>query len=260
MLRVLPDRGLEIWLRVGLHGGHLLHVLRRLLGEDADGVVKGDDAHDAALRVHHGQGDEPVAAEEVRDVFPVVRRLDGDEVAEYQRLDGLVALVREQVLRRHDAEQLVLFHGVAVVHRLAVDADAAYLLQRAGHSHVRVQLHELHGHYAARAVVRVLQQVVYRLARLRADVLQELRHKVCRHVAQEIRGVVGVELFKEALYLGARKGLDELLPQVVIHVREHLGRLGLVEDAEHRGKLAVVQLREELREVHGVVHGQDIVN
>ena len=257
---MLPHRRLEIGLGIRLHRRHLLHVLRGLFGQDAYGIVEGDDAHDAALGVHHRYGDEPVAPEQVRGVFPVVRRLHRDEIRPYERRDGLRALVREQVLRRHDAQELVPLHGVAGVDRLAVDADPAYLLQGARDGHVRVELHELHRHDAADAVVRVLQQVVYRLARVRVHVLEQLRDEIRRHVAQEIRRIVREELLKQALYLGARKGLYELLPQVVVHVGERLRRLGLVKDAEHHCELAVVQLREQLREVNGVVHGQHVVD
>ena len=111
--------------------------------------------------------------------------------------------MREQVLRRDDAEQLVPLYGVAGIHRLAVYPNAAYLFERGVHRHVRVQLHELDGHYAADSVVWVLQQAVYRAARLGADVFQQLCDEVRGHISQEIRRVVRKQLLEEIRYLGA---------------------------------------------------------
>ena len=151
-------------------------------------------------------------------------------------------------------------HGIAVVHRLAVNAHAAYLFQRAVHGHVRVKLHKLHRHDAADAVVRVLEQIIYRLASLRIHVFEQLSHKIRRHIAQEIRSVVRKQLLEQTLHLCAGKSFDKLLTQIVVHVAESLRSFWLIEYAENHRQFPVVQLREQLCQVHRVIHGQHVMD
>ena len=77
---------------------------------------------------------------------------------------------------------------------------------------------------------------------------------------REIRSVVRKQLLEQTLHLCAGKSFDKLLTQIVVHVAESLRSFWLIEYAENHRQFSVVQLREQLCQVHRVIHVQHVMD
>ncbi|CAN4032934.1 Helix-turn-helix domain-containing protein, partial [Dysosmobacter welbionis] len=132
----LKHAGLEIRLVARQDGGHLLDILGDLFLQDVHGVVHGDDAHQAVLRVHNGQGQEVVFVQGLGHILLVVQGVGGDHMGIHD-VPHHVVLLRQQNGADGEIPQQVaaLVNDVADVDGLLVRAGAADALQGVLHGH-----------------------------------------------------------------------------------------------------------------------------
>ena len=254
----LKHAGLEIRLVARQDGGHLLDILGDLFLQDVHGVVHGDDAHQAVLRVHNGQGQEVVFVQGLGHILLVVQGVGGDHMGIHD-VPHHVVLLRQQNGADGEIPQQVaaLVNDVADVDGLLVRAGAADALQGVLHGHGGLQVHVLRGHDAAGAVVGVFQDFVDALADVRVRVAQDALDHVGGHLLHDVHRVVQVQLVQHFLQLRVGKALDEHLLLLRIQLHEHLGRLLLGQQAEHQRHL-VVQFHEQARDVLGLQGQQKV--
>ena len=117
---------------------------------------------------------------------------------------------------------------------------------------LRRQRHEVGGHLAAGAVLRVAQE----LAHVRGRRLRHARQQVRAHVVgqrlEQIGALVGRHLVGDAGRLGAVQLLEELGPARALELVEHRGGDRLGEGRQHQGRGLLGQTIDELGQVGGV--------
>ena len=144
----------------------------------------------------------------------------------------------------------VVVHYVADVDGLLVRPGAADVLQGVLHGEVRPQVHELRGHDGAGGVLRVFQNFVDALARLRVRVLQDALDHIRRHLLHDVHGVIQIQLVQHFLQLRVGEALDQQLLLVAVQLHEDLRRLLLGQQAEEQWQgLLVIQIVRQLGDV-----------
>ena len=234
-----------------LHAAERLDVLLRLLLDDVDDVVEGDDADQAVVVVHHRRRDQVVALEQARHLFLVVG--GAAPAAGPPRTDpaiGTGRLVRSRrssatapVSRRSAIDDVDLPEAVRQVGRLAHVVDG--LADRP----IRRDRDELVLHPPAGGVFRIVEAALERDALDRRQLLEDLGLILLRQVLEDGDGVVGIEL-AHALGDGlGRQLFEDLLADGVVD----LGQRGEVEIRAHQLDQARAQIRiERLDDVAGV--------
>ena len=115
-------------------------------------------------------------------------------IVHYIAYAGLRA-AQQHVLHRYHPHQMPVFIGnIAGVYGFLIHAGCPYVIKGLGHAHARLKADILRGHNAARAVLRVFQQLVYGLSVLRRGGIEYPAHNACRHFLYDIHGVVKVKL------------------------------------------------------------------
>ena len=245
-LHRLPNPGAQIGLVRGQDGGHALEVLGGLLLHDVHGVVHGDDAHQAVLRVHHRQGQEAVFIQGLGHVLFVVHGPGVNHVGVHDVLNDVVLLRQEQGTDGHDAQQMAAGVGdIAVVDGLLVRSGAADAFDGVGHGEILFQIHKLRGHNGPGAVLGVFQDLVDAAAGLRVRVLEDALDHRGGHLLDKVHRVVHVQLVQHLLQLRVGEGLDEQLLLLRLHLHEHLRRQLLGQQAVEQGEPVLGQLAED---------------
>ena len=254
-----PDRFGEVVVVADLgtvagHTGHLLEVLLRLLLDDVDGVVVGDDADQPPAEVDHRQRDQVVVADDARGLFLVGVREHRHQVGLHDLADRRVLVGEDQIAQRHEADQLAgPVEHVAVVDGLLARRLPPQLGDRRPRRQQRIQ-HRIVGRQeradlfgpervAAQQILagRVRQQRDQLVAHPRLQPFEEGGAVVAQHRAEQPRGA------------GPASPLHEGLLDVRIQVPEHVALDVGGEQAEGLGDLLRLQRPEDVGGV-GRVH------
>ena len=145
----------------------------------------------------------------------------------------------------------LLVDDVAGVDGLLVDARAADVVHRLAHGEVVAQVDVFDGHQRARAVLRVVEELVDQLARALVRVLQHLLDDVGRHFLQEVDRIIQEHVVHQRLELGVGGALGDELLLVAVHVGEHVGGDVLGQHAEELDHPRVLfNLLQALGDIH----------
>ena len=249
-----PDACAEVGGRlvVGQDGRHLLHVLGGFLGQDVDGVVDGDDADEHPLVVQHRHGGEVVPLHLAGDELLVVGHPHRDDVLVHDVGDGGLQFGQQQAADRHDAQQAVFLHHIAGVEGLRLFALLPDGRKRLFDVHLLAQPDVFKGHQAAGRVFGVVQQLVQALAGLRRGFFQHPLDHACRHIFQQVGGVVQAHLLDGGDQLDVGELIHQLVPRLVRHIGKDLGGHFLFQQPEHHQPVVFVQFFQQFGQVGGL--------
>ena len=251
LLCVGPDAGAKVGggIVIRQNGGHLLHILGALVGQDVDCIVDGDDAHEHALVVQNGHCGKVVALHLTGHIFLIVRDLHCHHVVVHDLGNGNVPVRKQQAAGRDNTLQAVALHHVAGVHGLSVFALFADGIKGLLHGHILPQADILRGHQAAGRAFGVVQQLVQALTGLLGGFLQHPLHHACRHILQQVGGIVQTHFLDGAHQLHVRKGVYQIIAGLVGHIGKCFGGHFLFQQTEHHKAVVLVQLFQQLGKV-----------
>ena len=260
LLGVGPHAGAKVGggIVIRENGGHLLHILGALVGQNVDCIVDGDDTHEHALVVQNRHGGKVVALHLTGHILLVIRDLHGDHIVVHDVGNGRVQVGEQQAAGRHDAQQAVALHHIAGVHRLGVLALFADGVKGLAHGHVLAQADILGGHQAAGGAFRVIQQLVQALTGLLGGLFQHPLDHTGRHIFQQVGSIVQAHLFNGAHQLHIRESVDQIVTGFVGHIGKGLGGHFLFQQAEHHQTVVLVQLFQQFGQVGGLLFFGDL--
>ena len=249
-----PHAGAKVGggLVVGEDGRHFLHIFGGFFGQDVDGVVDGDDAHEHPFVVQDRHGGEVVALHLTGDELLVVGDPHRDDVFVHDLGDGGIQLGQQQAADRHDAQQAVFVHHVAGIEGLGLFALLADGRKRLLDVHFLAQADIFQGHQAAGRIFGVVQQLVQAFAGLGGGFFQHPLDHPRGHVFQQVGGVVQAHLLDGGDELHVGELIHQLVPGVVGHIGENLGGHFLFQQAEHHQAVVFVQFFQQLGQVGGL--------
>ena len=249
-----PHAGAKVGggLVVGEDGRHFLHIFGGFFGQDVNGVVDGDDAHEHSLIVQDGHGGKVVALHLTGDELLVVGDAHRDDVLVHDLGDGGVQLGQQQAADRHDAQQAVFVHHIAGVQGLGLLSLLADGRKRLLDGHFPAKADVFQRHQAAGRVLRVVQQLVQALAGLGRGLFQHPLDHSGRHVFQQVGGVVQAHFLDGGDQFHVGKFIHQLVPGLVRHIGENLGGDLLFQQAEHHQAVIFVQFFQQFGQVGGL--------
>ena len=209
-----PDTGAKIsrGLIRGQNGGHLLHILGALIGQNIDCIVDGDNAHKHALVVHNGHCGKVVALHLTGHELLVIGDLHGDHVVVHNIDQRGIRVCQQQVTGRNNTLQAVALHNIVDIDGLGVLALPPDGIQRLPDIHLFFQPDIFRGHQAAGRALGVVQQLVQALAGLLGGFLQHPLDHACGHILQQVGSIVQAHLLNGADQLHVGEGVDQVIP------------------------------------------------
>ena len=255
LLGVGPDTGAKIsrGLICRQNGGHLLHILGALIGQNIDCIVDGDNAHKHALVVHNGHCGKVVALHLTGHELLVIGNLHGDHVVVHNIDQRGIRVCQQQVTGRDNTLQAVALHNIVDIDGLGVLALPPDGIQRLPDIHLFFQPDIFRGHQAAGRALGVVQQLVQALTGLLGGFLQHPLDHACGHILQQVGGIVQAHLLNGADQLHVGEGVDQVIPGFIGHIGEGLGGHFLFQQAEHHQTVVLVQLLQQLCQVGGLL-------
>ena len=260
MAEEIPGVGAQIGLLRRQHTGHLFDILRGLFDKNVHRVVEGHDTDHAPVRVHDGQGEKVVLRQHLRDLFLVGQRADGDHVLIHDLAHGRVVVRgQKQVLDRHRAQELSPLRDVAGVNRLLVHARAPDAHDRLRHGHARAERDIFRRHDRPGGVFGIAQDLVDLLAHLGVRLGQDALDDVGRHLVDEIRRVVDIQLVDELVQLAVGKTADQQLLPLAVKLGKGLGRGLLGQQPEQQRHALLFQVLEHGGNIRRLHRHQDVL-
>ena len=129
---------------------------------------------------------------------------------------------------------------IAGVDGLLVDGLFADLVEALAHDHRLVEGDALRRHQAARAVLRVFEDLVDLFARLAVRLQQDPLDDVRGHLLDQVDGIVHEQLIQHELELFIREGADQEFLLRAAHLDEGLGGELFGEQAKDDGDVLFV--------------------
>ena len=175
--------------------GEALDVLVRLLLDDVDDVVDGDHADQPARFVDHADREEIVALEEARHVLLVVGRLHRVLRLVDDLLDLGRALRAEQLVERHGAEEMeARIDDEELGELVGQPRILAHEVDRLADRPERRHGDEMRRHPPAGGFLRIVEPALQRDALGERQAGEHLLAVLLVEVADDLDGVVGIEL------------------------------------------------------------------
>ena len=248
--------------QIGFVGGgdsrHLRDIFGVLVLQDVHGVVDGDDPDESHFAIDDGERQKAVIGNRPCNDFLVLFGVSVDDVVVHDLFDECRLLREHEVLGGDQPQQLVGgVDDVAGVDGFLIDRGAANTLEGVFHRHVGTERHELDRHDAAGAVFRVAQNLVDIGARLHVALREQTFDHACRHLFEQVDGIVEEELVEHGFELPIVQLADQSCRYVRVHFHEGLRRKVFGEQAEEDQKIGIAfRLLEYLGKVDGVHRGE----
>ena len=246
---------------VARDAGQAIDVFGRLVLDDVDDVIHGDDADQLVLLVDDRNRQQVVGRDLPRDLFLVHVHAGADQVRGHDPLERRLGRDQQQAAQRHDADQVpALVDDVEIEDHLDV-AVALQLGDGLAHRHVFAQREDIRVHDAAGRPLLVLEQVLDDLRLLRPHQIEHRGRQVLRQVIDQRRGVVGRDFLRELGDLLGRTGGEQRCAGLGAELRQRLhGQTAVSVGQQAEGGLAILvgKLAEDLREVGGVLLLQQV--
>ena len=251
----LENACFEVVVVRGMKHRHLLEVLGVLVFDDVNDVVDGDYADEPRLVVNNGNGEQVVFSCDVRNVLLVVERVDAYElgVGVHYVADKLVVLCRQQRVQGDGADKMALVvDAKAGVDGLLVDGCRADMLNGLTDREEVMQLDHLDSHYRACAVFGIFQKSVYKASCLSVRLCEHAAHDVCRHLLEEVDGVIKKHIVEQAFKLGIGYQIEKLRLRIGLKIRKNVRRYVFRQDAEYSQQLVCRERFHSLRYINDV--------
>ncbi len=239
--------------------GHLVDVLGRLVAQNVDDVVDGDDAHQPVSIVHDRHRQQVVLLDHLGHLLLVDVGAHADDVADHDILERLARRDHEQLAQGEDADQVAVVVGdVDVEDHLHVFG----LLQggnRLADQLVLAQRENLGGHDAAGGLFAVLEQLLDLLGVLVLHDMKDLFGDFFRHVADDLDGVVVGHLLQDAGDRLLLHLLEQARGRIVFQLGEDVGGcLRVGKQVEEDALFLQVEITEQVGDIGRMDLGQGL--
>ncbi len=243
------------------HAGEPIDVLGGFVLDDVDHVVNRDDANELVLLIHDRDGQEVVGRDLPGDLFLIHLHAGADQIGGHDPLQRRLRRHEQQTPQRDDADEMTtLVHDVEIEDHLDV-AAALNLGNGLADRYVLAQREDARVHDAAGGPLVVLEEVFDDLGLFRPHQVEHGGRQVFRQVIDQRRGVVGLDLLRQARDLFGRTGGEKRCAGFSADLRQRLHRqaaVALDEQRERRFAVLVGQFGEHLCEIGRVLLLQQI--
>ncbi|OQA38950.1 MAG: hypothetical protein BWY50_02177 [Spirochaetes bacterium ADurb.Bin315] len=185
--------------------------------------------------IGHRNAQQVISAEEICNVFLIVRCRNGDVVGIHQRFKNLVIGGKEQRSNGDDSfKHPIPGSDVTRINGLLVLADLPDVSDRFLDAHLFLQLNELGGHDRPCGELGVEEELVDQASGLWRGVAENPVDKIRRQFADHIDRIVDHEPFHQVLKLPVGDCADQQFLLIVAEVRKDLRRQILFQSPEHQ--------------------------
>ena len=255
--RHLPYAGFQVFIIGGQHCRHLFKVLGVFFFDNIHDIIDRDDAHQAILMIHNGDGKQVVLTHGIGDDFLVIGGMHGNHLLIHQILHLRIIAGEQQLAQPHRAEQLAIFiENVERIDGFLVHAGAANFRHRLTDRGADMEFHVFDRHDRTGAVFGVAQELVDQGTLLFIAALQHALDHARGQFFEEIDRVIDKHIVDQAHGLRIIHGFHDARALIVVHVGKDLRRNILRQQPEHHQHLIIFKCFQVIRNIHFVQHVQ----